>query len=203
MSMMTLCISDLVQLKSHYSLHIADERCVYFFSESSSYVLNGRVYTLLIPLISSRAMSIEDIIVNASNKISPEYILYAANLLLEEGLIETGQVSGDEESVFWESNGITRNDARINMAHRCVNILSFGLADSLVGDLESMLEGLGFKSDLNNPAALTMLMTSDYLRSDLAEKIDDLSARDIEWMVVKPAGDKVWVGPSSAKGNVC
>jgi ribosomal protein S12 methylthiotransferase accessory factor len=53
------------------------------------------------------------------------------------------------------------------------------------GPLEESLRGMGMKVDAN--AALTVLVTDDYLRTDLG--------RNFPWMLVKPVGAELWIGP--------
>ena len=200
---MSLGISDVVQLKPHYSQHIADDRCVYLFSETCTYVLNGGVYCALVPLISSRGKTVEDIIIKTCDAISPEYILYAIDHLLKSGLITTDHADNDEENLFWWMKDIVPSVARDNITRCRVNVSSFGLPDGTAGALTEALGALGFEVGSNDPSALVILLANDYLNKDLANTINMLSSSQRDWLVIKPVGNEVWIGPSSANDDVC
>ena len=194
---------DSVRLRPIYTYHVSEGKCVYLFSETTSYVLNGNVFCTLIPFIASNAMSVEDIVIKTCDAISPEYILYALEQLAEAGLVADGTGGSSGEDVFWWANNIAPSEARKNLARVKVNIRNVGLSDNFADRLAGMFEVMGIEAGINIPSALTIFLVDDYLNKDLAAGVNELAKLQATWLAVKPVGNEIWVGPSSSNGAVC
>ena len=101
---MPLNLAESVQLKTHYSYHVTEGVRTHLFSETDTFVLNGNAFTVLIPMLAKNSMSINDIIGQTIDTLSPEYILYCLELLYEDDLITSSKIKHEPEDVFWSLN---------------------------------------------------------------------------------------------------
>ena len=200
---MKLNISNRIRLKPSFSQHIVDDKRAYLFSEGGTYILNGRVFALLIPKLAAEFLTPEEIIISTFEQASPEYVLYALEQLMDADLLVAELVEDDAAANHWWNLDVTPLTAAQRLAECSVNIKSFGLPEGLDETLLGLLEQQGFSRSKKNPPTLTVLMANDYLNQDLGEVIDQLDRDNNSWLVMKPIGRDIWIGPSSDRNNVC
>lgn len=192
-----------IQLKPHYAVHTAGDACTYLFSETRAIALHGKVFSRLLPLIKPGAATIESILRKTGGDIPPEYILFAIDTLLKEQLAttETG-VAGDAGAIYWWQQDTNPARAAANIAGYSVHVQCVGLPGEFSERMGAALQARGFGTRADDPS-LAVLLVDDYLNRELAAAIARLDSRKTPWVVVKPGGGEIWIGPSSASGDVC
>ncbi len=185
-----------LQFKPHFQVEVVRPNTVYLLSEESSIALTGNLYCQLAPFLDGNH-TISEIITQLEGKVDFQSIYYAINKLKAKNyLVENLDRQPRHISAFWSSLGIDPEIAWQRSQQATVSITAYG--DVPTEFLITTLKSLGVRvqnSSIPNANSLAIVLTDDYLRPELAEFNQKSLAAGIPWMLVKPVGTKVWLGP--------
>jgi len=158
---------------------------VFLLSETAYHTLSGRLYAILAPLIDGRH-SVEQIARALSPAVSATQVHYALHRLKERGyVIDADLTLPESEAAYWSLHGKTV----LTPLYETINVLSIDVADMLT----PYVQQAGLHVDAAAP--FTLVAVNDYLNPVLAD-INAAMLRDQRaWMLVKPVGAFLWVGP--------
>ncbi len=176
--------------KRHFHVERIPGEGVFLLSERGNFVLNGRAYEELAPLLDGR-LTVEEIVDAVSGKVSPMDVHYALTLLRRKGYIAEA-VDGEarRQAAFYDAAGI-EGEFR---ASREIALRVVGNLDC--AEIRTAFEQNGFfVVAVPSDDVPLIVATDDYARDELREINEAALGRSAPWALFKPAGTTVWLGP--------
>ncbi|WP_424096669.1 TOMM precursor leader peptide-binding protein [Moorena producens] len=177
--------------------HIEDVESVgvFLLSESEYFVLNGHLYEQLAPLIDGEH-SVEEIINLLQGQASTAEIYYALMLMEKKGYIveNDNPMPSDmpsEVAAFWNFLNVDHTTATSRLQSTKVSVRSFGTVPTQ--PLIAILESLNIQ--VAEEGEITVVLTDDYLQVGLDRFNHKALQSQGSWMLVKPVGKMIWIGP--------
>lgn len=178
---------------------------VYLFSERGVTALAGGRIEAVAPLLDgTRDMDtlLRDI---GAPDLSREQLLQLINRLADAGLVAprqagSGQTVTDEPALaYWEANGL--DPVRATQATTApVRLWTVGDIDHGQALTTLAGSGLAMTGAEGTTSALSVVLCDDYLAPDLRE-IDTTHRREGRpWLLARPVGERVWIGPIFGSG---
>jgi ribosomal protein S12 methylthiotransferase accessory factor len=187
------------QFKPHFCIEIVQPDAVYLLSEGSSTVLKGRLYCQLTPFLNGN-YTVEEIISKLKGKVPITSIYYALQKLKSKGYITeaVGNLSPNI-AAFWSLLNMDLQSCFNHLQETVVSVASFGgiPTDPLIVALESVgIQVRDSKSEIQEfKKSLTVVLTNDYLQPDLEQFNQAALEANRPWVLVKPVGVMLWLGP--------
>jgi ribosomal protein S12 methylthiotransferase accessory factor len=169
---------------------------VFLLSEAKQLQLRGRVFLELAPLLDGRFTE-KQLVRQLENRLDPAQVLYALGQLREWGLVVDAPSSPPEQASFWEAAGGSFEAASEAFAHEAVCPVALGGLD--VEPLRQALASAGLR--VSQRGGLRMVMTDEALRPELAALNQRALEAGTPWMLVKPVGLRLEVGPLFVPGR--
>jgi ribosomal protein S12 methylthiotransferase accessory factor len=171
---------------------------VFLLSETDQHVLQGRLYCLLAPLIDGRR-TVAELVELLQEQIDDAEVYYALMRLESRGhIVEAEPTLAATEAAFWPLVGVPARDAVQRMQQQAVAITTCGSAITPAG-LEEALQAL--RIPVQDKGAMTLVVTDDYLRDGLGMLNQQALQTQRPWMLLKPVGRTIWLGPIFQPGS--
>jgi oxazoline/thiazoline synthase len=184
------------QFKQQLRVEVVPGDGVFVMSELQQDVLQGSLYELIAPCLDGRP--IEDVCARLSGQTTPAHIFYTLAQLEKRGyLVEACDARPVAESALWAEQQIDPADAARRLAETSVAIRATGAVDA--APLEALLRSIGVRMD--GESELTVVATDGYLRSELRVCNEEALRNKQPWLLVKPVGRCVWLGPLFVPGK--
>ncbi|MEQ8756399.1 MAG: TOMM precursor leader peptide-binding protein [Coleofasciculus sp. G1-WW12-02] len=198
--------TTLPQIKPHFHVEIIEPKQVYLLGEQGNHALTGQLYCQILPFLNGQ-YTIEQIVEKLDGEVPPDYIDYVLNRLAEKGyLTEAAPELSPEVAAFWSELGIAPPVAAQGL-RQSVTLTTVGQAISevTVAALKAALGDVGISvataTDAGSPTALNVVLTDDYLQPELATINQQALERQQPWLLVKPVGSVLWLGPVFVPGK--
>lgn len=164
---------------------------VIVLSERGHFLLRGNIYTLLAPLLDGRH-TVEEIITCLQGQASASKVFVALMRLRSEGYIVDAPPSLPlQQAAFWDAFGTDSADVIQRLQNTTVSVVSFGAID--LNPFCVLLTSLGVR--VTDESEHWIALTDDYLHEGLAAFNQEALAHGRSWLLVKPVGAEVWIGP--------
>ncbi|MBW4592615.1 MAG: TOMM precursor leader peptide-binding protein [Brasilonema angustatum HA4187-MV1] len=190
----------LLQIKPHFHVEVIEPKQVYLLGEQANHALTGQLYCQIVPLLDGQH-TIEQIIEKLDGEVPAEYIDYVLNRLAEKGyLTEAAPDLSPEVAAFWSELGIAPPIAAQGLKQP-VTLTTVGenISEVTVAALATALRDMGIpvqnSTDAGSSAALNIVLTDDYLQPELASINKQALECQQSWLLVKPVGSVLWLGP--------
>ncbi len=186
------------QIKPHYHIEIIEPKQVYLLGEQENHALTGQLYCQILPFLDGHH-SREQIAEKLNGEVPLDYIDFVLNRLEEKGyLIEAAPELAPEVAAFWSELGIAPAQAAQALQQPVAlktagNRISAEMVDMLATALRDL--GIPAQSAPNADTTLTIVLTDDYLHPDLAALNQHQIDIQQPWLLVKPLGSVLWLGP--------
>ncbi len=185
------------QLKSQYHVEIVKEQGVFLVSEAGHAVLTGRLFEMVTPLIDGHR-SPDDIVQALQAHVSPAEVYYALTLLENKGYLREGDHTfPDGEAVFWDIQEVAPQTAVHRLAETRVSVTAVG--EVSLQPFLALLESLHVRA--GREGEIGVVLTDDYLRTELREYNQEYLRSGRPWMLIKPVGTQVLIGPLFLPGR--
>ncbi len=187
---------------SAYRAQVQDDGSVVLLDETGYVVLGGRICTLLTPLLDGNRTA-DDIVAALDGEAPAAEVYYTLMLMEQAGYITEGAGKAPPEAAaFWARLGVAARDAEARLRERAVAVTALeGLApDAFAGLLRAMRVQVADEAG-REAAALEVVLTDDYLYPGLGAVNRRALAAGRPWLLVKPAGTTVWIGPLFSPGE--
>lgn len=184
--------------KHHFHVEIAkNEDVVYLLSEKQHYYLKGYLYCMMADLLDGNH-TVEDI-VNRLEVFYPRDRIEAALAHLEkEGYIADAEVPvAPGEAAFWHMQDVDPTSAGTRLASARVAVSTLGGVSS--DPFMSHLESLGIRA--GQEGDFVVVLTDDYLQPGLGDINRERIGVGKPWLLAKPVGAAIWVGPLFVPGD--
>lgn len=179
------------KFKTHFHVEIVEPDFVFLLLENDSIALQGRLYALLAPFLDGQR-TVDDIVEQLEGRATVLDVRYGISLLERGGYIVEGD---DTESpgvvAFRDFLNVERESFRKRLEETSVSVVSFGTGP--VQPFVSILESLHIR--IAPEGRFRVALTDDYLRKELEDLNLQALLLNLSWMVVKPVGTVLWIGP--------
>ena len=188
------------KFKDHLQVQVIGGDKVLLLSDFGQRVLTSEPCAKIAPWIDGRR-SVEEIARAVQESVSREQVLYIVEWLREKRYVsEAGNGCPVGTSAYWNALGAETAEVLGRLEARRVRSLVFGKAP--VAEWERSLGRAGVRlAGGTDVPALTVAITDDYLQTGLRELGDECLHREVPWMLVKPNGLEIWIGPIFVPGT--
>lgn len=185
------------RFKSCFHCEVVPSEGVFLLSEREYFLLRGTAYLLLAPLLTGQYTT-EEIIELLHHQISPPELFYALELLQRKGyVVEANTFVPPEQAAFWDMLGVESEVGASRLQETTVSVVSFGQIDST--PFRTMLESLGV--NVGQEGERWVALTDDYLQDGLEAFNQQALIHHRAWLLVKPVGTELWIGPVFIPGQ--
>jgi oxazoline/thiazoline synthase len=189
--------------KRHLRVEVSNGERVYLFSEHGMRVLNGAAVSAVAPLLDG-SRDVPGLLRDIPVGMSAEQVAMVVGRLMDAGVVamRTPPVTNDDEAAlgYWEGAGVDATSAAQRTAQGTIGLHAIGAVDAAAA--ANALSAAGLRTIVEPDYArsiptadLTVVLSDDYLNPGLA-KVDAVH-REVgrPWLLAKPTGATVWVGP--------
>ena len=182
---------DKPKFKSCFHVEIVESVGVFLLSESEHYVLEGRIYELLAPLMNGDRT--ENELANLlKGQVEAREVFYALMRMQQKGyIVEAREDVPPEQGGLYAFLKVEPKVAKERLREKKVSCAALGSADA--EPFMAILESLGIQ--VGEDGDMTVVLTDDYLQEGLAEFNQKALESNRPWMLVKPLGTTIWIGP--------
>ncbi|MCL4295016.1 MAG: TOMM precursor leader peptide-binding protein [Anaerolineae bacterium] len=185
------------RFKPYFRCEIIPSEGIFLLSEKKQFLLQGAAYLKLAPLLTGQ-YTIDEIMAELKGQISPAEVFYALEMLRREGyIVDSTPPMPSEQAAFWGMLGVAAEHAARQLQRRTISLTAFGQVDP--APLKAMLEsvGVGCRDD----GEVSVVLTDDYLQPGLETFNRAALLHQRPWLLVKPVGAEVWIGPIFIPGQ--
>jgi ribosomal protein S12 methylthiotransferase accessory factor len=179
----------------HYHVEIVAGEGVFLLSDSRQSLLRGRLYELVAPWLDGRTA--EDVCGQLRGKASAAEVYYVLAQMERKGYLyeEEGALPAGD-AAFWSCQQVPPATAARRLSECAVAVRALDVdASSFLELLKSLCVRVA------DEAPASVVLTDSYLRSDLADCNAEALSSGKPWLLVKPLGRQIWVGPLFRPGK--
>ncbi|MFG2822922.1 TOMM precursor leader peptide-binding protein [Kitasatospora sp. NPDC048365] len=197
--------SPLVGFRRHLRPVVVVGEATYLFSEDGVTAVQGPEMEALAPLLDG-TRDLETLLREAAPNVPPARLGALMGRLADEGLVAlrpAGAPAAEEsELAYWESAGLDGAIAAARTAAGRVHLAALGRTDRSEAEQALLTAGLTVTADPAE-ADLTVVLADDYLDPELTAVNADRLAAGRPWLLARPYGRQVWIGPVFRPGGAC
>ena len=182
---------------------VVDSEGVFLLSERGHVLLTGNLYLRLAPMLDG-SRTTDEVVDALADVATPAEVYYAIAQLEKKGHIVENAGYTDAaipcaRLAFWDALGLDPLTAEGRLRTATVALHQFGAA--AIGPLGEALAALGVRVEAESD--LSVVATDDYLREDLEGFNAAALVEGRSWLLVKPVGTILWIGPLFRPGGGC
>lgn len=179
------------KFKSCFQVETVESVGVFLLAESDYAILTGRLYELLAPLIDGRH-TVDDIIELLQGKASAAEVYYTLMLMEQKGyIVENDDSLPSEVEAFCNILNVDTKLAKSRLQSTKVSVTSFGAVPTQ--PFIELLRSLNIQ--VSEEGDIAVVLTDDYLQPGLDTFNQKALQSQRPWMLVKPVGKIIWIGP--------
>jgi ribosomal protein S12 methylthiotransferase accessory factor len=183
--------------KRTYAVRVIEEDGVYLLSERDPILLKGRIFTRLAPLLDGRH-TVDAVNAALSGVAGPIEIQFALSFLQRKGyIVEGSEAASVARLAFWDELGVDADAAERRLRDMAVSVR--GAGDVPVDLFIHSLSEHGVRVDA--AGAIRVVLADDYLHPDLPAVNSAMLASGGSWLLVRPVGAAIWIGPLFRPGE--
>jgi oxazoline/thiazoline synthase len=205
--------SERVGFKKHLRAEVGNG-ITYLFSERGMTTLRGADISTITPLLDG-TRSLEELLHDTPQDMPREKVEAVVNQLSEAGLISVRrsdtEMRADEPTLaYWDTVGLDADAAVAGTVTKSIALFTLGEVDTVAAWSAFRAAGLAVIAGMPlDPAHLDVdlpvVLCDDYLNPCLGEMSEAMQVTGLPWLLAKPAGGQVWIGPFFEPGamNSC
>ncbi|MFD5427833.1 TOMM precursor leader peptide-binding protein [Streptomyces sp. NPDC127084] len=183
-----------VGFKRHLRVETVAGEGVYLLSERGTTVLRGQQAVALAPLLDG-TRTLPAVIAEASSAVTAAEAGRVIAALARADLIGYRDPGADSAAeAYWELAGIGGPSVAAAVAATPVQVVPLGRTDGAAARAECLAAGLALAASVDT-AAFGLVLCDDYLDPALTEVDAGYRAAGRPWLLARPCGPEVWVGP--------
>jgi ribosomal protein S12 methylthiotransferase accessory factor len=183
------------RFRPDFHVEVVPGEGVFLLSDSRQTLLRGRLYELVAEWLDGQTAA--DVCDRLRGKASPAEVYYAlAQLERKDYLYDEEGALPDGQAALWSSQQVIPGAAARRLAERAVVVRSFGVDE---GPFLGLLQSLHVRVAEEGPP--DVVLTDSYLRGELEACNAEALRNGRPWLLVKPSGRQVWVGPLFRPGQ--
>lgn len=191
------------QIKPHFRVEIIEPENVYLLSEYATHALTGRLYCQILPLLNGQYTR-EEIIQKLDGQVPPEHFDYVLDRLNAKGyLTDAAHSLTREAAAFWSLLNVDPQMVSLSLPQTQVFVTAVGTVDAQ--NLIEALQAIGVPVQLggdgetrerhSGSCSLRVVLTDDYQEPELSRINKTALQTKQPWLLVKPIGGILWLGP--------
>ena len=186
------------QFKRSFRCEVIPSEGVFLLSEGEQSLLCDSMSLQIAPFLDKQLYTDEEIVDQLKGKNSAAEVFYILDLLRERGyVVEAAPEVSPEQAAFWDALDIPPQEAFQHLQETSVSIISYGAIDP--SPFQQILASSGIH--VGNEGSLQIVVATDYLTEDLADFNQQALRENSPWMLVKPIGRDLWIGPLFLPGK--
>ena len=170
---------------------VVDGETVVLFSEREHFRLAGGPVAGVLPLLNG-VRAPEEVVAALDGSVAPEEVYYTLLELEQRGYLVEADGGAPRERALLAGLGV---GAGLRGARVAVSVVG----EAKVEPLREALRELGVGVDAEAP--LRVVLADDYLRADLGEVNGSALVSGRRWLLAKPVGTVLWLGPLFVPGE--
>ncbi len=185
------------QIKPHFRVEIIPPKTVYLLSETATYALTGGLYCQILPLLTGE-YTYEALVEKLDGQVPPEHLDYVLDRLQEKGYLTDAAPSLPRAAAaFWSQLGVDLQvvSDRLSQAQVVVSVIGSIDAQPLIESLRAIGVVAGGVGNVGGVGSLRVVLTDNYQQPELAAINQKALQTGHPWMLVKPIGSVLWLGP--------
>jgi len=183
------------KFKRCYHIEICEPEGVFLLSENRYFVFHGSLYQRLAALIDGQH-TVNDIVQLMQQHASIAEIYYALMLLEKQGyLIENDEQLPTAVAAFYDTLNADTAAHRLQTTKVAVHAVGAITTAPFISALESLPIQVEAEGDID------IVLTDDYLQDALEVFNQKALQSQRPWMLVKPVGSTIWIGPLFQPGK--
>jgi len=184
-------MSNRPQFKRYFRCQVIPSEGVFLLSEHGRFLLRGQAYIHLAPLLNGQHTT-EEIIDRLEGIVPAPEIYYALGLLRRKGyIIDAPPATSTAQAAFWDT--LSPNPAAVAQRLQATPVSVIGLDNIDPTPFEDNLKSLGLQPAPNGD--FYVVLTPNYLHPNLDAINRQALAHNRPWLLVKPVGIELWLGP--------
>jgi ribosomal protein S12 methylthiotransferase accessory factor len=186
------------KFKRYFHAETVKPEGVFLLSENQYSLLKGRLYQQLVPLINGGQHTVDDIVDLMQEQASAAEVYYALMLMEQKGyIVENDNKLPHSVAAFYDTLNINTTEAAHRLQTTKVAVRSVGAVT--VEPFLSILESLNITVEVEGD--IEIILTDDYLQEGLDAFNQKALQSQRPWMLVKPVGTMIWIGPIFQPGK--
>jgi ribosomal protein S12 methylthiotransferase accessory factor len=183
--------------KPSFHVEVVDPEGVYLLSERGHLVLKGELHCKLAALLDGRRTA-DDLVDALADSATPGEVYYALGRLEDKGyVVEADGAFPAERAAFWHALGLDARAAERRLRETTVSLAGFGAVS--LEPCAAALTALDVR--VGDAGDFAVVLTDDYLQEGLADFNAAALASGRPWLLVKPVGTVLWIGPVFRPGQ--
>ncbi len=192
---------EIPQIKPHFRVEIIEPKTVYLLSEYATHALTGGLYCQILPLLNGEN-TLEEVIEKLDGQVPPDHIHYVLDRLHAKGyLTDAAHNLTREAAAFWSLLNVDPQVVSDRLPQTQVLVSAIGPVDPQ--PLIDSLQAIGLQAEvgrwgdgeMGRGSSLLVVMTDDYLQPELSQINQKMVQAQQPWLLVKPIGGMLWLGP--------
>jgi oxazoline/thiazoline synthase len=187
--------------KRHLVPYVVPDEAVYLVSERGVSAVQGELAAALAPLLDGTRAA-DEIVRDLADRYPAARVRRALEQLVRAGRVASLNRDADrQQAAYWELGGLDGDRALRRVDAATVRIETHGDVDA--APFADALEGAGLRvaPDADSVPALTLVLADDYLQPALEAANAAALATGAPWLLARPTGSVVWVGPLFRPGE--
>ncbi|NKE61452.1 TOMM precursor leader peptide-binding protein [Lentzea sp. PSKA42] len=174
------------RLKAHLVVRVVAPDKVFLLSETGHHLVRGEAAAAIAPLLDGRR-TVPEIAAAVASEVSLPECLFALAKFHRFGHVVDGAPEADvRRTAAWDARGIDPGAASVALRVAEAGLIAVGDVD-LSGPRDALVaSGVRVGAEHGD---ITIVVTDDYLNPRLGD------FGDRPWLLAKPVGDEIWLGP--------
>jgi ribosomal protein S12 methylthiotransferase accessory factor len=183
------------RFRPHFHVEVVPGEGVVLVSDARHSLLRGRLYEQLVPWLDGRTA--DEVCEQLRAEAAPAEVYYALTQLeRKDYLCETEPALAAGQAAFWSSQQVAPRKVVERLAERPVVVRAFGVD---AGPFRELLQSLHVRLADEGPPDVVLIDSA--LRAELRD-CNAAALRDRRpWLLVKPTGRQIWIGPLFRPGT--
>ncbi len=185
------------RFKPHLRVEVVPDEGAFVLNGAGQTLLRGRLYELVAPYLTGEGHSADELCAQLEGQASPAEVYYVLTQLERKGYLceEEGSLPPGE-AALWSAQKVEPRQAAKRLVEARVSVRSLGI------DTRPFLEILSTaRVRAAENGGLRVVIADGYLNEGLAE-INAQALRDeTPWLLVRPLGREIWIGPLFRPGH--
>ena len=183
--------------QASFHVEVIEPEGVFLLSEQGHFLLKGELYCRIARLLDG-SHTADGIVDALADEASAAEVYYALSLLEARGYTVAAALEvPSERAAFWQAAGVDAATAERRLREASVAVVAAGAVA-----IEPVAEALGAMGlRVAEQGEFTVVVTDDYLQDGLAEINAAALGSGKPWLLVKPVGTVLWMGPVFRPGE--
>ena len=178
------------RFKPHFRVEVVPGEGAFILSGAKQTLLKGRLYELVVPWVGD-GRSADDVCDQLQGQASPAEVYFMLAQLEKKGyLCEEDESLPPGEAALWSAQQVDPREAVRRLGETTVAVRAFGVD---AGPFIELLQALRVR--IEDDAGLGVVLADGYLRGDLKDYNAEALRENRPWLLIRPIGRQVWVGP--------